>query len=124
MSKGNEMKSFLKEHFEFDKVILFLFTKHFYKIEDVLAKTQLNRYMKCSCINDCNPSKMHPVQLCKVVSLLEACFDLISSPSPSMKIQIMGGKITENLRFKSPLRKVKNFFFFLFSNSSQKTGYL
>ena len=37
----------------------------------------------------------------KVLSLLEACFDLISSPSPSMKIQIMGGKITENLGFKS-----------------------
>ena len=31
----------------------------------------------------------------KVLSLLEACFDLISSPSLSMKIQIMGGKITE-----------------------------
>ena len=37
----------------------------------------------------------------KVISILEACFDLISSPSPSMKIQIMGGKITENLGFKS-----------------------
>ena len=33
----------------------------------------------------------------KVLSLLEAYFDLISSPSPSMKIQIMGGKITESL---------------------------
>jgi hypothetical protein len=33
----------------------------------------------------------------KVLSFLEACFDLISSPSPFMKIQIMGGKITENL---------------------------
>ena len=32
----------------------------------------------------------------KVLSLLEACFDLMSSPSPSMKIQIMGRKITEN----------------------------
>ena len=51
----------------------------------------------------------------KVLSLLEACFDLISGSSFSMKIQIMGGKITENLGFKSPLRKVKNFlFFFLF----------
>ena len=37
----------------------------------------------------------------KVLSLLEACFDLISSPSPSMKIQTMGGKITENLGFES-----------------------
>ena len=63
---------------------------------------------------------------CKVLSLLEACFDLIWGSSPSMKIQIMGGKITENLGFKSPLRKVKIFcsFFFSFSNSSHKSGYL
>ena len=45
----------------------------------------------------------------KVLSLLEACFDLISGSSLSMKIQIMGGKITENLGFKSPLWKVKIF---------------
>ena len=44
----------------------------------------------------------------KVLSFLEVCFDLILSPSLSMKIQIMGGKITENLGFKSLLRKVKN----------------
>ena len=48
----------------------------------------------------------------KVISLLEACFDLILSASPSMKIQIMGGKITGNLGFKSPLRKVTFFLFF------------
>ena len=30
----------------------------------------------------------------KVLSLLEACFDLISGSSLSMKIKIMGGKIT------------------------------
>ena len=41
----------------------------------------------------------------KVLSLLEACFDVISASSLSMKIQIMGEKITENLGFKSPLRK-------------------
>ena len=52
---------------------------------------------------------------CKVLSFLEACFDLISGSSLSMKIQIMGGKITENLGFKSPLRKVKkNFVLFSF----------
>ena len=51
----------------------------------------------------------------KVLSLLEACLDLILSPLLSMKIQIVGGKITENLGFKSPLQKVKMFlFFFLF----------
>ena len=48
----------------------------------------------------------------KVLSLSEAYFDLISGSSLSMKIQIMGGKITENLWFKPPLRKVKIFLFF------------
>ena len=33
----------------------------------------------------------------KVLSLLEACFDLISPPSPSMKIQIVGGKLLKIL---------------------------
>ena len=48
----------------------------------------------------------------KVLSFLEACFDLNSSSSFSMKIQIMGGKITENPGFKSLLRKVKIFLTF------------
>ena len=53
----------------------------------------------------------------KVLSLLlEACFDLISSPKPLVKTQIMGGKITKNLGFESPLRRVLSFFF-SFSNS-------
>ena len=43
----------------------------------------------------------------KVLSLLEAFFDLISGSSLSMKIQIMGGKITENLGFKIILAKGK-----------------
>ena len=51
----------------------------------------------------------------KVEKLYPPCLDLISSPSLSMKIQILGRKITENPGFKSPLRKVKNFLsFFLF----------
>ena len=49
----------------------------------------------------------------KVLSFLEACFDLILGSSLSMKIQIMGRKYTENLGFKSPLQKV-NFFSFHF----------
>ena len=57
----------------------------------------------------------------KVLSLLEACFDLISGSSLSKKILIMGSKITENPGFKSPLQKVN---FFSFSNSSHKNGYL
>ena len=58
----------------------------------------------------------------KVLSFLEPCFDLISGSKLSMKIQIMGGKLTENLGLKSQLRNV-NFFFFSFSNSSHKSGY-
>ena len=53
----------------------------------------------------------------KVLYLLEACFDLISGSSLSMKIQIMDRKIAENLGFKSPLWKVKIFFFLFFSFS-------
>ena len=53
--------------------------------------------------------------LTKVLSLLEACFDFISGCSFHMKIQIMGGKITENLGFKSPLLKYKNFLSFFLS---------
>ena len=51
------------------------------------------------------------MKILKVMSLFEDCFDLISGSSLSMNIQIMGGKITENLGFKSPLRKVKTFLF-------------
>ena len=39
------------------------------------------------------------------------------SPSPSKKIQMVGGKITENLRFEPLLRKVKNALSFYFSFS-------
>ena len=62
--------------------------------------------------------------LFKVLSLLEACFDLITLPS--VKIQIMGGKITENLGFKSPLLKVKrilSFFFHFQILHNNKTRY-
>ena len=63
-----------------------------------------------------------------LLEVLEACFDLISSPSlsnNSMKNRIMGGKITENLGFKSLLRKVKNFlsFFLFIFKFSKKTAY-
>ena len=53
--------------------------------------------------------------LFKVLSLLEALFDLISSPSHTMKIQIMGGKITENLGFKMPILALEGKFFSPFS---------
>ena len=48
-----------------------------------------------------------------VLSFLESSFDLILGSSLSMKIQIMVGKITENLRFKSLLQKVKKKFVLL-----------
>ena len=62
---------------------------------------------------------LNSMEVSKVLSLLEACFYLISSPLPSMKIQIMGGKVTENLGFQSLLRNVKFLlsFFRSFSNS-------
>ena len=40
----------------------------------------------------------------KVEKFLLSPLDLISSPSPSMKIKIVDGKIIENLGFESPLR--------------------
>ena len=47
----------------------------------------------------------------KVEKFYLPCLDLISSPSPSMKIQIVGGIITENLGFESLLWKVIFFSF-------------
>ena len=59
------------------------------------------------------------LQACNFLSLLEACFYLISGSSLYMEIQIMGGKITENLGFKSSLQRLEYFchFYFSFSNS-------
>ena len=42
------------------------------------------------------------LEVYKVLSCLEGCFDLILSNSLSIKIQIVGGKIIENLGFESP----------------------
>ena len=53
------------------------------------------------------------LQICKVLSLLEACFDLISGSSLSIKIQIMGGKIIEN--GGSNLCSRRSFFLFFLS---------
>ena len=60
------------------------------------------------------------IQTFKVLSRLEACFDLISSSSLSMKIQIMGGKITGNLGFKT-----YNMFYLISNelNKILKSGY-
>ena len=62
----------------------------------------------------------------KVLSLLEACFDLISGSSLSMKIQIMGEKLLKILGSNPRSGRSKKFcsFFFSFSNSSHKSGYL
>ena len=55
----------------------------------------------------------------KVLSPLEACFDLISGSSLHMKIQIMGGKITEILGSNHRCGRSIFFcpFFFSFINS-------
>ena len=55
-------------------------------------------------------------EICKVEKFWLPCLHLISSSSHTMKFQIMGGKMTENLGFKSLLRKVKivlSFFLFV-----------
>ena len=60
----------------------------------------------------------------KVEKILEGCLDLIPSPLPSMKIQIM--KIRKSgIRIPAPEGQ-KYFlpFFFSFLNSSYKTAYL
>ena len=51
---------------------------------------------------------MNPVK--KSYIFWKLVFDLILSPSPSLKIQIICGKITENLGFESLLRRVENHF--------------
>ena len=53
-------------------------------------------------------------EVCKVLSLLEACFDLISGSSLSMKIQIIGGKNYWKSGVQIPVPEGQNFFF-LFS---------
>ena len=61
----------------------------------------------------------------KVEKFLLPFLALISSPSPVMIIQIVGGKITENLGFESPIRKVKlfcPFFSFHFQILHSKLG--
>ena len=62
----------------------------------------------------------------KVEKILEGCLDLIPSPLPSLKIQIMGGKIRKSgARIPNPEGQKKNLsFFFSFSNSLYKTAYL
>jgi hypothetical protein len=61
----------------------------------------------------------------KVIFLLEACFDLISGSSLSMKIQIIGGKLLKIWCSNPRSGRSKNFcsFFFSFLNSSHKSGY-
>ena len=59
----------------------------------------------------------------KVLSLLEGCLDLISSPSPSVKIQIKGGKIVQKSGFQSPAPGGQIFllpYLFSFSNPPYK----
>jgi hypothetical protein len=102
---------------------LSLLFKHFFLILDLInglpERHNFDNYIKNRLKKWCPKGYDHSSNLeqlvYKVLSFLEACFDLISDSSLSRKIQIMGGKITENLGFKSPLRKVKKFpFFFIF----------
>ena len=56
-----------------------------------------------------------PFQANKVLFLLEACFDLISSPSLSMNIQIMDGKIPEIWDSNPRSGRSKNVYPFFFT---------
>ena len=82
-----------------------------------VSKTLCGINLAQSCLTVLNLLTVyHSIGNHKVLSLLCRSlfwFDLVTLPS--VKIQIMGGKITENLGFESPLRKVKNsFVIFLF----------
>ena len=58
----------------------------------------------------------------KVEKILEGCLDLIPSPLPSLKIQIMGGKIRKSgARIPNPegQKKIMSLFLFIFKFSIQ-----
>ena len=57
----------------------------------------------------------------KVLSLLEACFDLISGSSLHMKIQIMGGKLLK-IWGSNPRSGRSNFFILISSSLSPEAG--
>ena len=59
----------------------------------------------------------------KVLSLLEACFDLISGSSLSIKFKSWAGKLPK-IWGSNPRSGRSSSFFFTFSNSSYKSGYL
>ena len=69
--------------------------------------------------------KIATINLIKVEKILEGCLDLIPTPLPSVKIQIMGGKTRKSgVRIPAPEGKKKLSYFFSFSNSPYKTAYL
>ena len=115
---------------EMTKGIIHILLKHFYSRKLDFSQKLFFRQNKRISLLTLHFDEIFMLQqfeiFAKVLSLLEASFDLISGSSLSMKIQIMVKKITENLGFKAPFWKVKNFhsFFFSFSNSSHKSGYL
>ena len=63
------------------------------------------------------------VGFCKVLSLLEGYLDLISSPSPSLKIQIKGRKIVQKSGVQIPAPEgqiVFTLFLIIFKSSIQE----
>ena len=88
------------------------------RVDGTYVKVSAPKHLKRACFNR---KKFHSLNvMCvtgKVLSLLEACFDLIAgSYSLHMKIQIMYGKIIENLRSNPHSGRSKMFcpFFFHF----------
>ena len=69
-------------------------------------------------------NRWNKITIVKVLSLLEGCLYLISSPSPSLKIQIKGGKIVQKSRVQIPAPEGQVFlpFFFIFNILFYKSG--
>ena len=104
----------------FCSTLPFLNTWHFLRVTIISKYIQANLDLRNEKISfNCK-------DFLKVEKFQLPCLDLISSPLPSMKTQIGGGKITENMGPKSPLRKVKKILsFFVFTlKFFTKTGYL
>ena len=59
---------------------------------------------------DHKPGKRSPMGPLKLEKILKGSLDSIPSPSPSVKIQIMGGKVCLSCKGKTLLGDVNNFF--------------
>ena len=61
-------------------------------------------------LHEANYDTGKALQVCKVEKILKGSLDLIPSPSPSVKIQVMGGKVCLRCKGKTFLRLVDKLF--------------